>query len=86
MVNEPAKNPYIMAKKQSGAMLIESPQMTKTEMVAPTVDTKMHVVTWKRPTMAPIKTQPNVEATLKSTTGTVARTGDAPIERAYVGK
>lgn len=60
--------------------------MMKTEMVVPTVEMKMQVVTCHLSTMDPIATQPKTEATLKRMTVSALRVPDAPMLRAYVGR
>ena len=60
-MNEPAKNLKVTAKTHRVAMLMDNRQIMNAESVAPALETKIHVVTWKRPTMARTKTQPRSE-------------------------
>lgn len=79
LVYEPAKRPYTIEKTKSGASDMENPQMRKTPIVDPTVDTRMQVVTSHLSMMAPITTQPTTEATLKRMTVSACKLVDAPI-------
>ena len=76
-----------MQKQYSIGMDDDRPQKQKTPSVAPTVDSRMHVVTWKRSMNHPIATQPNTDATFTKSTVVADVNGAAErAVRAYVGR
>lgn len=65
-----------MQNTYSNGNEVERPHSTKTPTVAPNVDSKMHVVTWKRSVKEPMATQPNTLATFTKMTVPAAVSGD----------
>merc|ERR1712093_32091 len=86
LTNPPAKNPYTMAKTMSSGNAVERPQNRKTEMVAPTEQRTMTVVTWKRSQSIPINTVATTPAAFSSATNNVPTDLDSPSELANVGR
>ena len=82
----PAKKPYIAEKIKSSGTDEARPHSTNTENVAPIVDIKVTVVTWKRSMSTPTKMQPKTAEEFNRATVVVTIALSRPSERAYVGR
>ena len=67
-----------MQKRYRTGRDVEKPQRRNVPTVAPMLDRRIHVVTWKRSIREPIAMQPKTEATLMAMRVNAAGKGEAP--------
>jgi len=67
-----------MQKRYRMGSDVEKPQRRNVPTVAPMLDRRIHVVTWKRSMREPITMQPKTDATLIAMSVNAAGKGEAP--------